>query len=619
MADYKISILVEGEDRASGPLRGVGGALGSLGTIAGGILTAGAIQQIGQGIAGMAKDAFEATKNMENSRISLASMITQELKATNNPFRMANANIEELTANVMDWVKKLAIESPFSRQGVEDALKMAKAYGFTTEESKRLTAATIDYTAATGRSSFEMERIARALGQIKAKGKLAGGEVLQLTEAGVAVHQILSKAFGKTTEEIVKMQEDGLLPAQKVIDAIIKSMETDYGGSAKKFTNTFSGMISSIQDLKEFRLIDLFEPSFKVVQPYLENFVNMLQDPAFVEKVQAAGNKIGGYVQGAIDFTIGLPDKINGLLTAIQTAWDATDKGPLNITSKGIVDALLDWSETSGPKIAESFQQMMAEVTIWANDPNTIAQAREAGRQIGLNIAWLGVGDPETSTRIGGSVLGFLGEIGKAIMGAMDIHVSFGKAIAEGIAQGVQEVVTSQWGAMWGEAFNKGTRDALILMNPLMWSSELSRIGRDIGTAIWNAAQATLDGLGALFVSVVGRWAGFEGGGPAWSPKLNDDPGTTTPGWRDVGAGGARASGGSILPNRAYWVGEQGPELLFTGATSGYVMNNRQSMAMAGAGGGININLYVDQMASDIDVESLAQRLVRVIKQNQGI
>ena len=43
--------------------------------------------------------------------------------------------------------------------------------------------------------------------------------MLQLTDAGLPVYDILGKAFGKTTKELIKMQENGLLPAEKVIAA----------------------------------------------------------------------------------------------------------------------------------------------------------------------------------------------------------------------------------------------------------------------------------------------------------------------------------------------------------------------------------------------------------------
>lgn len=51
MADYKIRIIVEGEDRASGPLGGIAGALGRMGEVAGGIGIARAFDAMADGAA----------------------------------------------------------------------------------------------------------------------------------------------------------------------------------------------------------------------------------------------------------------------------------------------------------------------------------------------------------------------------------------------------------------------------------------------------------------------------------------------------------------------------------------------------------------------------------------
>lgn len=137
--------------------------------------------------------------------------------------------------------QQLTINSPFTEEGVQQAMKTAAAYGFTTEEGRyqaghrygkltkeqadneislqRLLQAMVDYSAGTGRTTQEVELISLALGQVKAKGKLAGQEILQLTNAGVNVRKRFS-GVGVTTAEPAKMQEKGRTPAHKAIRAI---------------------------------------------------------------------------------------------------------------------------------------------------------------------------------------------------------------------------------------------------------------------------------------------------------------------------------------------------------------------------------------------------------------
>ena len=50
MPTYKLNIVAEGKDRASGPLRKVGGALGNVASIAGGIIAAQVLTKVASGI-----------------------------------------------------------------------------------------------------------------------------------------------------------------------------------------------------------------------------------------------------------------------------------------------------------------------------------------------------------------------------------------------------------------------------------------------------------------------------------------------------------------------------------------------------------------------------------------
>jgi len=199
MADRKILIIVEGRDNASGALRGVGGALSNIGQIAAGILTANLFQNLARGIADLGMQGLEAVGNYERLGQTLQTLAARELLNTGAASDMTSAlaMASEKSKELLEWTQQLAIKSPFDQQGVSDAFRTAMAYGFTTKEAQRLTQATINFAAGSGATSESMNRIALALGQIKAKGKLAGQEILQLVNAGIPVDSILAKAFGK--------------------------------------------------------------------------------------------------------------------------------------------------------------------------------------------------------------------------------------------------------------------------------------------------------------------------------------------------------------------------------------------------------------------------------------
>jgi tape measure domain-containing protein len=74
------------------------------------------------------------------------------------------------------------------------------AMGFSAKEVMPTLTAIGDASSGLGLGAEGLDRITRALGQMRAKGKVSAEEMLQLTEAGVPAWAILSKAIGKSTD-----------------------------------------------------------------------------------------------------------------------------------------------------------------------------------------------------------------------------------------------------------------------------------------------------------------------------------------------------------------------------------------------------------------------------------
>jgi len=250
----------------------------------------------------------------------------------------AMGQASEKAAELVRWSQQLAVLSPFSRKDVDNALRLAMAYGFTSEEAKRLTQATMDFAAGTGASGEAINRIALALGQIQSRGKLAGQEMMQLTEAGVSVRQILADAFGVSTAQLEEMISKGLVPADKAIEAIIGSMEKDFGGAAKAQANTFSGLLSSLGDLKEVGLREFFEGAFMAAKPFLESFVDTLSSPETMAAIAGIGQQFGAMVT-----------QVLGWLSAVIPKIQAFGQ------------SILTWATTALPPVIAAIQQFIAQ------------------------------------------------------------------------------------------------------------------------------------------------------------------------------------------------------------------------------------------------------------------
>lgn len=298
MADKEVDSLGSTSQKTSSILDGALATALGVGIVKAAEAAINAIIGLGKAVINLGKEGLQAYADYELLQASLTSLVAREMVNTGAADDLASAmgNAGGRAEELLGWVQQLAIESPFTQKGVAAAFKTALAYGFTSDEAQRLTGAMIDFAAGSGATEGSMNQIALALGQIQAKGKLSGQEVLQLVNAGLAVDQILAKAFGKSTAEIVAMREKGLIPADAAIEAIVSSLETDFGGAAKRQASTFSGLISTLEDIKEVGLREFFTGTFQAIQPYLTQFVDTLSSPEFMATIRDIGMQLGAVI-----------------------------------------------------------------------------------------------------------------------------------------------------------------------------------------------------------------------------------------------------------------------------------------------------------------------------------
>jgi len=305
-------------------LTGAGKALGMAFGAAGGFAAFAGVTSLTGAVQSLVGEAADAYAYSERLRMSLSSMAAKEFLQSGQAVDMASAlDMAAGRAQELEyWIRQVAIESPFDRRGVADAFRMAMTYGFTSEQAQRLTQATIDFSTATGQSGEVMQRIALALGQIQSRGKLAGQELNQLSEAGVNARQILADAFGVSTAKIMEMMERGLIPANVAIEAILSDMERNYAGAGKRAQESLMGVLNTLGDLKEARLEDLFGPTFaSAVVPALSQLASIMQSPEFIGATKEIGKELGAWSALQLD---GVSKNVERVAAAINAGPDNT-------------------------------------------------------------------------------------------------------------------------------------------------------------------------------------------------------------------------------------------------------------------------------------------------------
>lgn len=294
-----VNIVVTATDKASGVLRGISGLLGGIATTALAVGTAAAA-----GFVVLGKHALDATQEWERLGLSMESLVARELRAVDSTLDMSAALQQAggRTQELLGWIQQLAIQSPFDVQGVATAFRTALAYGFVSDEAQRLTQNMIDFAAATGQPVHVMDQMSLALGQIRAKGRLAGQEILQLVNAGVPVNDILTE-MGFTLDDVSK----GLVKADDFLAAFSKTMEEDFGGAAKRQTQSWAGLLNSLGDIKKIGLRELFKDTFDVLQPLVAKFADWLQGDGLV-MLQQWGEELGNITQKIVDIATAIAD-----------------------------------------------------------------------------------------------------------------------------------------------------------------------------------------------------------------------------------------------------------------------------------------------------------------------
>ena len=223
--------------------RAVSGLLKTVGKLT---IALGAIQAV--------KFVFAKTAELESQ--------TRSLEVLTGSAAKAKQIIQEL--------QQLGAVTPFTSTELIDAAKRLQAFGVESDKVVETTRRLADVSGATG---AELQGLVTAYGQVQAKGRLQGEELLQFQERGIALQGELQKMYGLSGEELRKALEKGRISAEAVEVAIIRL--TDVGGKyangAIAQSNTLNGKFSTLMDGIEM----LAKGIGKALEPALKRILDL--------------------------------------------------------------------------------------------------------------------------------------------------------------------------------------------------------------------------------------------------------------------------------------------------------------------------------------------------------
>ena len=190
----------------------------------------GAIATLGVGLA--VRQSLREFARFEQIQIGLETLIGSATEAN----------------QVLTELEDFASRTPFRLPGLAENVRLLSAMGFETEELVDTVKILSDTTAAFGESEATMQRIARALGQMRARGRLATEEMNQLVEVGVNGFQALADATGRSIAEVRDATERGLLSGAVAAEIVLNDLQRRYEGAAARQAQTLEGVWSTFGD-----------------------------------------------------------------------------------------------------------------------------------------------------------------------------------------------------------------------------------------------------------------------------------------------------------------------------------------------------------------------------------
>jgi tape measure domain-containing protein len=171
---------------------------------------------------------------------------TAELESQARSLQVLTGSAEK-AGQIIKELQQLGAVTPFTSSELIDSAKRLQAFGVETNKVVETTRRLADVSGATG---AELQGLVTAYGQVQAKGRLQGEELLQFQERGVALQQELRKQYNLSGEEFQDALSKGKISAEAVEFAIQNLTDAGgkYANGAIAQSDTLNGRFSTLQD-----------------------------------------------------------------------------------------------------------------------------------------------------------------------------------------------------------------------------------------------------------------------------------------------------------------------------------------------------------------------------------
>jgi len=218
---------------------------------------------------------------------------TAELESQTRSLEVLTGSAQK-AKQIIQELQQLGAVTPFTSTELIDAAKRLQAFGVETNKVVETTKRLADVSGATG---AELQNLVTAYGQVQAKGRLQGEELLQFQERGIALQAELRKMYGLSGDEFQKALEKGRISAEAVEVAIVRLTNTGgkYADGAIAQSNTLAGKFSTLTDGIEMlakRIGEVLKPALKEVLDFANLTINAINNALAGPDLKKANDRL---------------------------------------------------------------------------------------------------------------------------------------------------------------------------------------------------------------------------------------------------------------------------------------------------------------------------------------
>lgn len=227
---------------------------------------------------------------------------------------------EQKAADTLAQIKEYANTTPYEAMDLVEGARLMLSFGQSTEMAYDNLRRLGDIASG---DKNKLQSLSLAVSQALSKGKLDGGDLNQMINAGFNPLQVLEEKTGKSQGELRKMMEEGKLTTTELTFAIQQATEEGgkFFGNAKAGAETTEGKLSTLIG----KVKELAASAYNAIQPLVKKLIDLgMWVTDNIDLIAAVGTAIGAVAIGANSAAIamGIYKGVMAAATVIQTGFN---------------------------------------------------------------------------------------------------------------------------------------------------------------------------------------------------------------------------------------------------------------------------------------------------------